>query len=200
MSYGAFARRVRDDSLPHGVRLASFKGCLERYHPIGYEASFGYLELDAGPFGRDADALVRALDLLTASRDLWLVAQAAYAESRRTAKRCGRRTPAKNEPRPGRNWLWFGAERAAALFALEFEYRRREARLPGLAPLIERTLASHGMLDRADHTLLDQLEADVNRYRTRGFGWERPDWSAWHRSSDALRLLAHVRNAADARN
>lgn len=126
MSYGTSARRVRDDSLPLGVRVASFKSCLERYHPIGYEASFGYLKLSAGPFDRDPAALLRALDLLTASRDLWLAAQAAYAESRSAAKRSGRRTPAKNEPRPGGNWLWVGAERAAALFALEYEFYRRE--------------------------------------------------------------------------
>ena len=114
MGYGTFARRARHGSLPHGVRLAAFKGCLERYHPIGYEVSFGYLKLTAGPFERDPDALLQALVQLTASRGLWLVAQAAYAENRRTAKRSGRRTPAKNEPRPGGHWSWLGAERVHA--------------------------------------------------------------------------------------
>ncbi|RSM74282.1 hypothetical protein DMB66_02430 [Actinoplanes sp. ATCC 53533] len=200
MSYGTFARQVRDSSLPDGVRLAAFKGCLERYCPIGYEASFRYLKLSVGPFERDPDALLRALVMLTASRDLWLVAQAAYAENRRTAKRSGRRTPAKNEPQPGGHWLWLGAERAAALFALEHEYSRRGAPEASLGSLVERTLTTRGVLDAADRTLLDQLRADVDHYRTRGFDWEKPDWQSWHRSSDALRLLAHVRNAAYARN
>lgn len=186
--------------MPHGVRLDAFRGCLQRYRPIGYEASYGYLKRCVGPFEHDPDALLRALDVLTASRDLWLVAQAAYAQSRRTAKLSGRRTPAKNEPRPAGDWLWLGAERAAALFALEHEYRRREALDPGLASLVERTLTRCGVLDRADRIVLDQLRADVDHYRTRGFDWDKPDWRSWHRSSDALRLLAHIRNAAYARN
>jgi hypothetical protein len=200
VGYGTSARRVRDDSLPLGVRVASFKSCLERYHPIGYEASLGYLKVSAGPFDRDADALLRALGLLTASRDLWLAAQAAYAQSRRAGKRCGRRTPAKNEPPPGGNWRWAGAERAAALFALEYEYHRRETGDLGLGPLVERTLTARGVLDAADLTLLDRLRAEVDHFRTRGFDWEKPDWPRWHRSSDALRLLAHVHNAAYARD
>jgi hypothetical protein len=200
VSYGTFARRVRNDSLPHGVRIASFNGCLERYHPIGYEASFGYLELRAGPFRSDPEALLRAVDLLTASRDLWLAELAAYEENRRTAKRSGRRTPAKNEASPGGEWLWLGAERDAALFALEFEYRSRKAHQPGLAPLVERTLANRGELGAADRAHLDRLRAGVDHYRTHGFEWQNPDWPAWHRSSDSLRLLAHVRNAAYARD
>ena len=200
MSYGTLARRVRDGSLPHGLRLASLKGCLERYSPIRYEASFGYLELCAGPFERDPEALLRAVNLLTASRDLWLVELKGYEENRRTAKRSGRRTPAKDEPSPGGEWLWLGAERAAALFALQFEYGRLEVRQPGLAPLVERTLADRGVLGPADRALLDRLRADVDHYRTRGFDWEEPDWPAWHRSSDALLLLVHVRNAAYARS
>ena len=200
MSYGTFARRVRDDALPHGVRFAAFTGCLERYRPIGWEASLGFLELCAGPLQRDAAALLRAVDLLTASRNLWLVERAAYEENRRIAKRSGRRTPAKNEPSPGGEWLWLGAERAAALFALEFEYRSRGAVQPGLQPLVDRSLANGGVLDAEDRALLSRLRADVDHYRTRGFDREKPDWAAWHRSSDAFRLLVHVRNAAYARN
>ncbi|WP_212992259.1 hypothetical protein [Actinoplanes auranticolor] len=200
MSYGTYERRVRNDSLPHGVRLAAFNGCLERYRPIGWEASLGYLELCAGPLERDTSALLRAVDMLTTSRNLWLVERAAYEETRRAAKRCGRRTAGKNEPSPGGEWLWLGAERAAALFALEFEYRSRGAVQPGLKPLVERSLANGGVLDAKDRALLSRLRADVDYYRTRGFYREKPDWMAWHRSSDTFRLLAHIRNAAYARN
>jgi hypothetical protein len=200
VSYGTFARRVRDDSLPHGVRYAEFKGCVERYGPLGWEASLAYLEQCAGPFEHDTEALLRAESLLTASRELWLEELAAYEENRRSAKRAGRRTPSKNEPFPGRDWLWLGAERAAALFALQFEHRRRVAQQPGLKPLVERTLHNQGDLDATDRALLGRLREDVDYYRTHGFDWNKPDWPAWHRSSDALRLLAHVRNAAYARN
>lgn len=196
MTYGTLARRVRDETLGHGLRLAAFKGCLERYSPIGWQASFDYLCIVAGPIRRDSTALVRALDLLSASRDLYLGELAAYQQHRLAAKRAGRRTPSKGGRGPSASWRWRGAERAAALFALGHDHERRTRVGPEPAGLVERCLKRNGHLDAADLVLLDRLQVAVEHYRTKGFDRDNPDWTRWHDSSAEYRLLAHVHDAA----
>ncbi|MBB2941119.1 hypothetical protein FB565_000823 [Actinoplanes lutulentus] len=85
------------------------------------------------------------------------------------------------------------------MFALEYDHREFGTSNPILGSLVERTLAGRGVLDSADRALAEQLRADAERFRTRDFDWENPDWRSWHRSSEVLRLLAHIRNAADGR-
>jgi hypothetical protein len=181
-----------------GARINAFMSCLEFYSPIGFHASYDFLKLSAGPFDSDPDALLGALAQLTASRDLWLAAHAAYAQKRRAEKRHGRRTAARSDPPPVPYRLWLGAERTAALFGLEHDYREFGASHPSLGQLAERTLDRRGILDPADRALVEQLWTDADRRRA-GLDWSKPAWPGWHRLSEVLRLLAHIRNAADAR-
>jgi len=83
---------------------AVLAGCVQLYQPLGYLATFGYLNHVAGPFRRDKAALLRALDKLTASRNLWLAEVDAYASRRRDAKRLPT--------------CWYGDSRRAATFTL----------------------------------------------------------------------------------
>ncbi|GIG93372.1 hypothetical protein [Plantactinospora endophytica] len=120
MSFGTYARRVRDHSLPYGRRINALAGCVERYRPIGYLATFGYLEQIAGAFRREEAALLRALDALLASRDRRLVELAAYAERQREAKRLGQRIPRKNELNANSPACWYGDARRAAMYTVGF--------------------------------------------------------------------------------
>lgn len=100
MSFGTYARKVADPSLPYGRRINALAGCVQLYRPIGYAATFAYLEHVAGPFRRDEKALLQALMALSVSRELWLKDLSAYAGHRRSAKLQGRRSPGKSVPNP----------------------------------------------------------------------------------------------------
>ncbi|GAA2497774.1 hypothetical protein Ahu01nite_038370 [Winogradskya humida] len=98
---------------------------MQIYHPIGFHASLGFLEELAGAFQRDEAALLRALEVLSASRAGWQAEIRRYSERRRVEKRLGRRAPRAGELNPnGRPPVWFGAELRAELYSLA--YRRRE--------------------------------------------------------------------------
>jgi len=97
---------------------AVLAGCVQLYQPLGYLATFGYLNHVAGPFRRDKAALLRALDKLTASRNLWLAEVDAYASRRRDAKRLGRRVPRSSDTNPNLPTCWYGDSRRAATFTL----------------------------------------------------------------------------------
>lgn len=118
VSFSNHARRVRDSSLPYGMRVSSLRSCVERYRPIGYFATLSYLEEVAGPFQRDEDALLRALEMLDTSRQLRYVAHLEYAARRRDEKRAGRRDPRNGDLDPAKLDLWFGTPRAASLHKL----------------------------------------------------------------------------------
>ena len=61
MSFGNFARQVRDPALPHRRRVAALRSCVQLYRPIGFEATLSFLHTKAGPFRTDEAALLRAL-------------------------------------------------------------------------------------------------------------------------------------------
>ncbi|KUL30920.1 hypothetical protein [Actinoplanes awajinensis] len=125
MSFGTYARRVRDPALPYGRRVSALAGCVQHYQPVGFKATFVHLEQVAGPFRHDEAALLRAVDLLTASRERWLAEVRAYATRRSTAKRLGHRTPSAAGRFPMKPAHWYGDSRAAALTALGYLLRRR---------------------------------------------------------------------------
>jgi hypothetical protein len=118
MGFNNFARRVRDTSLPYGRRVVSLRSCVQLYRPIGFEATVGYLEATSGPFREDETSLLRALDMITESRELWQADVRGYAVLRAEAKRRGRRVPRPAEGNPLRPAFWYGARREAALYAL----------------------------------------------------------------------------------
>ena len=100
MSFGTYARKVSYGSSPHGRRINALAGRVQLYRPLGYLATFGYLNHVAGPFRHDETALIRALDALKASRGLWLADLDAYAAHRRGAKRLGSRSPRPSDTDP----------------------------------------------------------------------------------------------------
>jgi hypothetical protein len=69
-----------------------------------------YLRTIAGPFDRDEQALLRALDMLDASRLIRYAEHQQYADRRRQEKRAGRRTPRALDVDPASSHgYWFGA-------------------------------------------------------------------------------------------
>src|SRR3954447_18745485 len=107
MSFGVYARKVRDAPLPYGRRVSALRSCVQLYRPIGFHASLSFLAEIAGPFVRDEASLLRALDVLAASRAEWHAAGRRYAAMRREAKRKGQRSPRPKDPNPDhfpRHW------------------------------------------------------------------------------------------------
>ncbi|WP_186315899.1 hypothetical protein [Catellatospora sichuanensis] len=137
MSFGTYARKVRDPALPYTRRVAALRSCVQLYRPIGFHATLSFLEELAGPYQRDEPALLRALDALTQSRTGWHADLREYAEMRRRAKRLGRRSPRSGDRDPSAfPGTWHGATQPAALHALR--HWRRE-RLPALLTVPDET-------------------------------------------------------------
>jgi hypothetical protein len=74
VSFGNYARQVRDATLPHGRRVSALRSCVQLYRPIGFHATFSFLAQVAGPYDCDEAALLRALDALVASRRVAVLA------------------------------------------------------------------------------------------------------------------------------
>ncbi|MEV0805941.1 hypothetical protein [Micromonospora sp. NPDC050200] len=118
MSFSAYARTVRDVSLPHRRRVSALRSCVQLYRPLGFHATLSYLGEIAGPYDRDEAALLRALDALVASRRAWQADVRAYAEIRRQAKRRGRRSPRPVERNPNNGPdHWYGAPAGSSPFS-----------------------------------------------------------------------------------
>jgi hypothetical protein len=96
VSFGTYARRVRDRDLPYGARYRALRCAVSRYCPIGFNATWSYLST-AGNLKADEEALIRALDILEASRSARLAEMDAFAIRRRAEKRRHRRSPTKTD-------------------------------------------------------------------------------------------------------
>ena len=163
------ARKVRNAGLPHGRRVSGLHSCVQRYHPLGFLATLSFLEQLAGPYRSDGTALLRAVDHLTESRELWKGAVADYAAHRRQAKARGERTPRPQDPNPSHAPdQWYGASRQAARHALAF--RQDRALLPPPADdvatdvltLVTATLSEPHLTDD-QRSLLADLTAELRR-------------------------------------
>ncbi|KAB2350703.1 hypothetical protein [Actinomadura rudentiformis] len=100
MSFGKYARRVRDESLPRAYRYRALRCAVGHYHPLGFHATWAYVTTLAVPshdIRRDVPALLRALDVLEASRTIWLAEMETFAANRRAEKSAGRRSPRSAE-------------------------------------------------------------------------------------------------------
>ncbi|MEV7013588.1 hypothetical protein [Streptosporangium sp. NPDC051022] len=139
MSFGNFARKVRDPALPYRHRVSALRSYVQLYRPLGFLETLSFLELKAGRFQRDETALLRALEVIEESRAAREAAVLAYATIRREAKRQGRRIPRREDFNPNAQdyGYWFGAPGEAARHALRFWLQRR---LPGLRPLTDPVL------------------------------------------------------------
>lgn len=105
MSFGTYARRVRDRDLPHRLRYGALRCAVNRYGPVGFRATWSYLST-LGDLRSDEAALLRALDVLEVSRAAWLAETADFAARRRAEKARHRRSPtaADRLRHTGRRW------------------------------------------------------------------------------------------------
>ncbi|MBE1488242.1 hypothetical protein [Plantactinospora soyae] len=202
MSFGTYARKVRDPSRSYGQRINALAGCVERYQPIGYHATFGYLEQVAGHFRREEAALLRAIDALSSSRDLWLSELGTYAKQRKAAKRLGRRNPQAHDLNLNSAACWYGDSRKAALFALGFLLRQAERGRPGRAHttdaevlrLSSTCVERRGCLSRTELEQVRSLQTRFQHLRQVA-GWPDIDWPNWHKAHDSLWALHLIASA-----
>ncbi|MEU9823582.1 hypothetical protein [Micromonospora chersina] len=204
MSFGTYARKVRDRSLPYGLRVSALRSCVQLYRPIGFHATLGFLGEIAGPFQRDEAALLRALDAIEASRAQWHADMREYAHRRRQAKQRGYRIPPAQDRNPnGFPPIWYGAARSAALSALRYWSRRRLPSLRVTAAgvgntvdvLVTAALSSGGDLASGQRQLLVLAVAELE-------GRMQPDlWSddpvAYFRARDLLKIARLLETASD---
>jgi hypothetical protein len=205
VSFGTYARKVRDATLPYGRRVSALRSCVQLYRPIGFHASLSFLKEIAGPFQRDEASLLRALDALTASREGWQAEVREYAAMRRQAKRRGRRSPRRKDPNPsGFPRHWYGASRQAALHAVKFWQRDRLPALltppdqltQNLNSCVAASLGSGGPLTREQRQTLTDCIAELRRQRSQPALWS-DDRAAYFRAGDLLTVARLMETAAD---
>ncbi|MEW2352853.1 hypothetical protein [Spirillospora sp. NPDC029432] len=201
MSFGNFARKARDPSLPHRKRVSMLRSCVQLYRPIGFHATLSFLEARAGRFQEDEAALLRALDELEASRAVWHAELAAYDETRRAAKRRGIRSPRPRDPNPYHVDHWYGARREAALHAVLYWNRRR---LPALVTDdVSRDLRAcvNACLESGGRLAPDErrtLAACAGRLRSRMDAGRWEDRIEYFRTRDLLTIIRLLEDAAGA--
>ncbi|GLW65892.1 hypothetical protein Arub01_41360 [Actinomadura rubrobrunea] len=160
MSFGTYARRVRDESLPAGLRYRALRCSVARYHPLGFHATWAYVTAVARPspdIHRDVSAWVRALDVLEESRAVWLAEVEAFAAARRAGKAAGRRMPTKADKAIFVRPRWPGAVSRLGLVAAVADRHRWFRRLPLPDRPSEGHLALRGLLDEAATSYLAEL-------------------------------------------
>lgn len=125
MSFNVEIRKVRDPARPYGARVIALAHCLEIYSPIGFQASWAYLEAKVGAIrSRDERVLLAAADLVESSRQTYLEELRAYAALRRRHKATrGQRSPHSAERTPFRPARWHAAPVEAACFVLRWRTR-----------------------------------------------------------------------------
>ncbi|MEV4197536.1 hypothetical protein [Micromonospora globbae] len=205
MSFSAYARQVRDPALPYQHRVSALRSCVQLYRPIGFHATLSFLEELAGPFQHEEEALLRALDALSASRAARRAEFRRYAAARVAAKRRGQRHPRPDDPNPHLlHGYWYGAPRRAALHALRFWQRDRLAVLlasddPIAAQVgccVRACVAAAGALT-SQHRQLLAAAIDTLRERIQPDLW-RHDQAAYFRAWDLMQIARYVEVAADA--
>lgn len=168
MSFGTHARRVRDEQLPLARRHTALRCAVERYCPLGFNATWAYLAATARPLPdmrRDPAALLRALDILEVSRSTWLEQVDAFATVRRAGKAAGQRTPHPSQTVHLRRPCWPGETAPARLGLVAAVANRRTwfRRLPypdgtlysdALTPHLAKL---HSDLDACASTYLERL-------------------------------------------
>lgn len=125
MGFGREARRVRDETLSHGQRLRAFAYCLEWAQPVGFNASWHYLEAKTRTPRESIDFLVPAIDLLELERARHLELDQRYSILRQRQKERGARSPRPDAATPRHPVRWHGDERAAATHALRWWLQHR---------------------------------------------------------------------------
>lgn len=171
MSFARSARTALDDSLPLNQRVNGLKGCVQRYHPIGFWETMSFLEAAAGDFGSDPAALPRAVELLTVSYIAWQADLRAYGLLRRRAKALGFRVPHPSALNPNRPTHWYGAPREAALHVVWCWYSKGESADVDMHSLVA-ALVHRGRLTAVQRAMFDEVHASL-RDRYAAVDWTR---------------------------
>ncbi|MDI9627635.1 MAG: hypothetical protein QM286_03680 [Acidobacteriota bacterium] len=87
--------------------------------PIGFNATWSFLQEQVGRSWRDPEFLLPAVALLEAERSLRLEAAVEYALLRREQKAAGHRFPAREDVTPTAPRRWHGRESLGAVHALK---------------------------------------------------------------------------------
>lgn len=178
MGYGREARRVRDLSLPARYRLHALGSCIQLAQPIGFNATWSYLQAKVRRDWRDPDFLLPGLEGLEAERAIYLATEAEYAQLRREQKAVGCRYPRQGEVTPRTPTRWHGDERFGALHALEFWRRSRSGQPIAEHPKGKIVLGAvdNSLASAAAHDLdLAELQRILEwaRRQIHVIGWER---------------------------
>ncbi|WP_371572543.1 hypothetical protein [Streptomyces sp. NBC_01314] len=116
MSFRVYARRVRDRDVPFVRRHRALRDAAGCYHPLGFDGTWAHLRT-AGDVRNDEAALLRALEMLEASRAVWLTEMESFANRRRSEKAMHRRTPRQEETRYLHGWRWPGPQAKQAMLS-----------------------------------------------------------------------------------
>ena len=118
MGFGREAGRVRDPSLPARYRFHALGSCIQLAQPIGFNATWSYLQAKVQRPWRDPRFLLPAIGLLEAERTIHLGIAAEFARQRREQKAAGLRFPPRSDVTPADPRRWHGDERLGALHTL----------------------------------------------------------------------------------
>lgn len=118
MGFGREVGRARDSSLPVRYRFHALCSSIQMAQPIGFTATWSYLQEKTGQPRRDPEFLLPAIALLETERSLHLAAAAEYATLRREQKAAGHRVPPRDETTATSPRRWHGDEQVGAIHAL----------------------------------------------------------------------------------
>lgn len=196
MGFGREARRAANPLLPVGYRLHALGSCIQLAQPIGFHATWRYLELQIGVPWREPGFLAPALQLLLEQREAHLKLAEEYSGARRRQKYAGYRFPPSQDVTPVTPRRWHGDEETGALVTLRTVLeldRFNESRLaagPAHLTLDAVRQAVHGDRSELDPSEL-QFLLDWSRRQINVIGWEA-DRESYHAAWQSLRLLGQL--------
>lgn len=214
MSFNREARRVRDESLPYGSRYSALRKCVEYYSPIGFENTWRFIGDRAGELtGGDRDlrsdsrALVLALGLVEASRDMRLRQDVEYAAERKVEKARGHRSTGVAWPRSVFNRSrWHGDEARAARFVIAWwrwkqPPRPRDGCFAAVRRVVDAALSVPEAYEDAVRAALDEAHREVStqiaEYDRLWAEEARSYWDERFTLAKAREVLWHVAVALD---
>lgn len=192
MGFGREARRSRDSSLTLAHRLGALTSCIEFAQPIGFNATWSYLEATTGVTRSDPDFVLPAIELLERERAEHLALEHRYATHRRLQKANGLRLPPRCDATPRSPRRWHGDERAGALLALKFG-RLASLDLAGHAMgRVAQSAATQALSEtKADDVGALQEALTWARRQLQVIGW-KPDPEEYRVAMDVHRLLGQA--------
>lgn len=195
VGFGREARRVRDGSLSHANRRRALATCIEFSRPVGYHATWSYMEAVLGRTRDEPSFLEPALGLLEFQRRWHVEIDKRYAGLRRLQKRRGRRGTAPGEVTATSPRRWHGDERDGAMHSLTEWLRRRRDEELAADPDGSIALSAAERVVATELPILDVGELqhclDWARRQVNVVGWSA-DSRAYRKAWVALFLLGQV--------